>query len=152
MHLHCAVSSKCDTLCIYVNSMPFMADMGTHADNCKRILFFTRSTVDQVRIHTRNLVVLLRHPLLCGQGELDRARGKFDDYERVQALTELERDVCENKEFVFACVGSQEMQASALAVSMLQYTVRVQCHINHCMHSLLSSGRRDRSASHVPAA
>ena len=54
MHLRCAVSSKCDTLRIYVNSMPFMADMGTHADNCKRILFFTRSTVDQVRIHTRN--------------------------------------------------------------------------------------------------
>ena len=74
---------------------------------------------------------------------MDRARGTFDDYERVQALTELERDVCENKEFVFACVGSQEMQASALAVSMLQWAIYCAGAVSHkSLHALTSILRK----------
>jgi magnesium-transporting ATPase (P-type) len=74
----------------FVESMPFMGDMDRHASNCKRILFFTRCVVDS--------------------GRLMRARDMFDEFERVTALTELEAQVFDNKEFVFACLGSQDMQ------------------------------------------
>lgn len=74
----------------YVDSMPFMGDMDHHASNCKRILFFTRSTVDPER--------------------LKLARGLFDDSERVDALTQLEAEIHESREFLFACLGSQDMQ------------------------------------------
>jgi magnesium-transporting ATPase (P-type) len=74
----------------YVNGLPFMQDMDRHASNCKRILFFTRCTVDLDR--------------------LNRARGLFDDEERMRALTELEAAVEQGKEFLFACLGSQDMQ------------------------------------------
>jgi magnesium-transporting ATPase (P-type) len=74
----------------YVNSLPFMADMDRHASNCKRILFFTRASVDYAR--------------------LIAARDIFDDVERTRALTELEAEVAQGKEFVFACLGSQDMQ------------------------------------------
>jgi magnesium-transporting ATPase (P-type) len=74
----------------FVESMPFMGDMDRHASNCKRILFFTRCVVDS--------------------GRLKRARDMFDEFERVSALTELEAQVLENREFMFACLGSQDMQ------------------------------------------
>jgi hypothetical protein len=74
----------------YVNGLPFMQDMDRHASNCKRILFFTRCTVDLDR--------------------LNRARGLFDDEERMRALTELEAAVEQGKEFLFACLGSQDMR------------------------------------------
>jgi magnesium-transporting ATPase (P-type) len=74
----------------YVNNLPFMSDMDHRASNCKRILFFTRSAVDHAR--------------------LNMARDMFDDSARVRALTELEAEVKQGKEFVFACSGSQDMQ------------------------------------------
>lgn len=74
----------------YFNSMPFMDDMDRHASNCKRILFFTRCAVSSDR--------------------LNLARGLFDQVERVRALTQLEDEVLGNKEFLFACLGSQDMQ------------------------------------------
>ncbi len=68
-----------NTVRMYVNSMPFMVDMDTHAgdvrsgsfglffhhtyaDNCKRILFFTRAAIDQVQFY--NLNRFITPPLL----------------------------------------------------------------------------------------
>jgi magnesium-transporting ATPase (P-type) len=74
----------------YVDSMPFIADMDRYASECKRILYFTRSVVNQSR--------------------LERARALFDDNQRVCELTKLEDEVKDSKEFLFACIGSQDMQ------------------------------------------